>query len=89
MCGAGGFLKNKIMEVILEKYEHIVMGCAIQQTDEFSISDLHGTLYSVGKTKLGKASLQMLLDQLVKKKLIKKDARRCTSLCIINSAKSI
>lgn len=60
------------MEVILEEYEHIVMGCVIQQTGEFSISDLYGTLCRIGKTKLGKASVQILLDQLVKKKLIKK-----------------
>lgn len=56
----------------MEKYEHVVMGCAIQQTGEFSISELHEALHSTGKTKLGKASVQVLLDRLVKKKLIKK-----------------
>ena len=62
----------KAMEIILDKYEQIVMNCAVQQSGEFKIADLYCTLCSMGKTNLGRASVQILLDQLVKKKLIKK-----------------
>lgn len=64
--------QHKNMEIILEKYEHVVMECAVRQTGEFSVSDLYCTLCSMGKTNLGRASLQILLGQLVRKKLIKK-----------------
>lgn len=62
----------KIMEIILEKYEHIVMDCAVQQNGEFSIPGLHGAFCSMGQTNLGRASVQILLNQLVRKKLLKK-----------------
>ena len=68
------------MEVIIEKYEHIVMECAVQQSGEFSVADLHHALCSAGMTKLGKASVQILLDQLVKKKLLKKRYSRIKCL---------
>lgn len=65
-------VKIKIMEIILEKYEHIVMNCAVQRDNEFSILELHDALCSMGQTKLGRTSVQILLNQLVKKKLLKK-----------------
>lgn len=65
-------VKIKIMEIILEKYEHIVMDCAVQQDGEFSIPDLHSALCSMGQTRLGRTSVQILLNQLVKKKLLRK-----------------
>ncbi len=60
------------MEIILEKYEHIVMDCAVRQGGEFSISSLHGELFEVGQTMLGRAGVQTVLNRLVKKKLLKK-----------------
>lgn len=65
-------VEMKNMEAILEKYERIVMDCAVRQAREFSVPDLHSALCGMGETKLSKTDVQRLLNRLVKKRLLKK-----------------
>lgn len=62
----------KHIEAVLNKYERIVMDCAVRQPGEFSAPELYNALCSMGQNRLGQTGVQAFLDQLAKKKLVKK-----------------
>lgn len=60
------------MEVLLNKYEYAIMKCASHRNEEFNIENMQRMLMDVGITRLGEESVRFFLNQLVKKKMVKR-----------------